>query len=251
MKEITKWLVIGVLGSLAFILLLVGLVIWKFTPVVKIDSKTGQVQILGGLIELHDENAALIEKQISEELKNIDKISPGKLWLEEKLKDSKKIDSMQIQGQHINEAFRAATKDIFGLRVDFESAKLKFETSTDKNYSWRCSSKNAGDIEMKEQNNFIYISLNKLEDANCIIRIVKSARAVASGANADLDLYKAEFHFLANLANAVLSIDEKAATDYNYHVQLINGMQPNLPSSKKEKAYKIEANISNGMIRLK
>ena len=38
-RYMIKWIVIGFLGTLALLTLLVGIVIWRFTPVIKVDEK--------------------------------------------------------------------------------------------------------------------------------------------------------------------------------------------------------------------
>ncbi len=52
LSPIIKWLVFGFVATVAMCLLFVGMLIWKFSPLVKLDEGSGQVTILNGAIHL-------------------------------------------------------------------------------------------------------------------------------------------------------------------------------------------------------
>lgn len=51
-SEKIKWIVIGFLGSFAIFAGLIGLMIFLFTPLLKIDESTGSVQLFGGAFDI-------------------------------------------------------------------------------------------------------------------------------------------------------------------------------------------------------
>ena len=56
-----KWLVIGFLGFISIIVIVISLLIWRFTPLISVDEVNNRVSIGGGLIQIHDtdiDNAA-------------------------------------------------------------------------------------------------------------------------------------------------------------------------------------------------
>lgn len=47
-----KWSVVGILGMLAIGAVLIGVLAYNFSPIIKVDEKQGIVQLLGGLIDI-------------------------------------------------------------------------------------------------------------------------------------------------------------------------------------------------------
>lgn len=54
--SVLKWVVIGGLGVLGFLIILVVSMMFLFTPLLKVDEKTGRVQIFGGLVDIQAKN---------------------------------------------------------------------------------------------------------------------------------------------------------------------------------------------------
>lgn len=48
-----KWMAYGVAGFVAFCFIVIAILVWNFTPIIKVDEKEGRVQILGGLIDVN------------------------------------------------------------------------------------------------------------------------------------------------------------------------------------------------------
>lgn len=59
-----KWLVIGFLGFIAIIVIVVSLIIWRFTPLISVDEVNNRVSIGGGLIQIRDTDADNAAKSI-------------------------------------------------------------------------------------------------------------------------------------------------------------------------------------------
>jgi hypothetical protein len=84
-----KWLTIGFLGTFAIVTFAVVLILYKFTPLVKVDENKGTVQILGGLIDISDDEirAEKVSATKDIDLKIIKKIkirfSNGKMSLKQ------------------------------------------------------------------------------------------------------------------------------------------------------------------------
>lgn len=49
-----KWLVIGFLGFITLIVIVVSLLIWRFTPLISVDEEHNRVSLGGGLIQIHE-----------------------------------------------------------------------------------------------------------------------------------------------------------------------------------------------------
>lgn len=50
--HIVKWIVIGALGTMAIFVLFIGILIYTFTPLIKIDEGTGRVSLFGGTVDV-------------------------------------------------------------------------------------------------------------------------------------------------------------------------------------------------------
>ena len=54
-NSIFKWSVIGILGVVAIGAVLIGVLAYNFSPLLKVDEENGVVQILGGLIDIKED----------------------------------------------------------------------------------------------------------------------------------------------------------------------------------------------------
>lgn len=73
-----KWLVIGFLGFMGIIVIVVSLLIWRFTPLISVDEANNRVSIGGGLIQIHDTDMNNAAKKM------MNSISPEKTKTNEK-----------------------------------------------------------------------------------------------------------------------------------------------------------------------
>lgn len=48
----TKWIVIGFLGTFGLTIFFILSLLWKFSPIIKVDNETGHVEMLGGTIDV-------------------------------------------------------------------------------------------------------------------------------------------------------------------------------------------------------
>jgi hypothetical protein len=53
---VLKWLVIGLLGTFTFFVAVIAVLLFSFTPLIKVDESTGRVQLLGGAIDVQAKN---------------------------------------------------------------------------------------------------------------------------------------------------------------------------------------------------
>ena len=59
-----KWLVIGFLSFISIVVIIVSLLIWRFTPLISVDEANDRVSIGGGLIQIRDTDTNQATKQM-------------------------------------------------------------------------------------------------------------------------------------------------------------------------------------------
>ncbi len=105
-----KWLTIMTLGSMATFLILIGTLVYKFTPLMKVEDQ--RVILLGGLIDVNG--------------------TSGKIKL---------FDQYQFVENRFTNQFDGAfelTPDMNEIVVNFDSGIINFKTSKSKRASWNC-----------------------------------------------------------------------------------------------------------------
>jgi hypothetical protein len=50
--HVIKWIIIGALGTMTFILMLICVLFYIFTPLIKIDETTGRIKLFGGTVDV-------------------------------------------------------------------------------------------------------------------------------------------------------------------------------------------------------
>jgi hypothetical protein len=213
LNPILKWLTIGFLGTITLIVLSFFLVLWKFTPIVKVDEKNGHVQILGGLIDINDSD--------------------------EKLNNAKELSGdIKITEQNKNDIF-----------FDFGNALVDFENNEVSNaIRYECKLDHEGKINVTE-NNKIYFDFKNTDGVKCNIYVPEKLNFKVNATNGKFTFDEMENSLNADIANGLVSFYPKSTAQYFYEMSVKNGTIADFKNATdKAKAYAIKINITNGSI---
>jgi len=217
-----KWLTIGFLGTLGIFFLFVTILIWKFTPIIKIDGANERISILGGLIDIDGNDGKF----------NVD----GKINIEGKKRSFK--GSKDIAGSSIKI-----------VKVTFLNANLKIYSSKSNQLTWDCKlseekeSKNVSEIGEE----FI-LSFNNTKTAKCDVYVPATVSLKLEGGNGKIDFEKISFAVDANVVNGDISFTPEAAQKYKFETEIVNGSVNGLNSSPVKDALLIKIKIINGKV---
>jgi len=221
--SIVKWLIIGVLGTFFLTVLSIGVVLWRFTPIVKINPENGRVLLLGGLIDVTEDFT------IHASSKTI------KIGTEEhrKFEGSKKIE---------------ISKNAI-IKIPFSNGKLDISNAENELVSWDCKiSGSTENPKVKTVDHLTTLDLSTTNGVKCDITVPKNIKLEIAGSNGKLHFEKPHYNLDVNLANGKVDLEPDDTQLYRYDIKVVNGVVDKFESSIDATAFIIKVSLVNGVI---
>lgn len=221
-----KWFSIMFLGSVGLLMATILVVIWKFTPLFKVDEKSQRIIILGGLIDVNGISG---------------KIKVG--------------DQYQfIQNKYTNQfdgALDVPKNEFDELVINFKSGSIDLKTNFNRKLSWDCKlEKPPGQDFININNDIIEIDLEKTGGSSCILEVPTDLKLTLDGEDAQVSLIEPEYDTYIDIDNGNVSVSPNPEVEYTYDLRVKNGTAPKGNSSIKQDAYEIKVYVENGIISL-
>lgn len=214
-----KWLTIGFLGTFTIFMLTVLALIWKFSPLLKIDEENGRVVLLGGLIDIDEKKGTLsigsTKMLHDQDLKVLEGTKP--------IKDEK-------------------------IEIKFGNGKVETSPSIDDQLHWKC--KYSGSIDnggLYEEKKLLRLDLTKSPGVKCEIQLPKAPVEI-DGANGKVRIVHTQAQMKVKLLNGKVEVMPHPNVNYRYKTEVTNGSMENLESSTAKDAIPVEITIGNGKI---
>ena len=157
---IVKWLIIGFLGTLSICVFFVLIIIWKFTPIIKVDEEKGRVIILGGLIDVNEKAGH---------------VKVGSISVNDDSEDEQISGSVDID-------IKKAPK----IEVLFANGKMGFENSHNNQLVWKCHGANSENV-MENEKGLTRLNFKKVANVKCAVDIPKGIYLIVDGGNGKTD----------------------------------------------------------------
>lgn len=223
-SPIVKWLTLGFLGTLGILTIAFFALIWRFTPLIKVDEKSGRVIILGGLIDVDEKEGKVriggTHIQHDGESKIFDGSSPI---------DPAKFDL---------------------IRIPFSNGKMDVTPSADGQLHWRCKVHGGlNSAYVSKEKKVFTLGLENTEGAKCDIQLPSSIAAKIEGANGTLDLERPQASLEVKLSNGKIKLTPDSKKKYRYETQVVNGHVEGFDSSDDKNAILIKLAVTNGYIK--
>lgn len=223
-SPIVKWLTIGFLGTVAIVALLIGGLIWKFTPLLKVDEKAGRVVLLGGLIDISENEGLLHIGGTTIHSDDHAQVFEGSTTI-----DASKFDS---------------------IAVSFSNAKIETTSAHGSEFRWKCKfsgGKDAATITAEKR--VFEMNLLKTSGAKCELQLPEKIPAKLSGANGKIEIAKPHAAIEAKLDNGLIGFTADSERHYRYDVKVSTGMSDAFESSNAKDAIDIKLHLTNGKIK--
>lgn len=221
---ILKWLSITFVGSIAVFFIFVVVIVWKFTPIFKIDEKTQRVIILGGLVDINGTSGKV-------------KIADQYHFVDNKFLN-------QFDG-----AIDFPRDEYDELVVNFKSGILNFKPSIDNKLSWNCKMETAPTNDfLNRTKDIIEIDLEDFEGVSCDIQVPSNIKLTVDGKDAKVTITDADFHSYVEIANGQVYFNPNPELEYTYDFKVINGTASPAVNSKSPQAYETRISVENGQI---
>jgi hypothetical protein len=217
-----RFLIKAFLVMLSIFIIFISFLIWKFTPLMKIDEKNNRVIILGGLIDI----------------------------------DAKAGKFKIMQDYHFTEAqykndFQASIPldpNMKSIAIDFSSGLFTIKTAKDNLLNIDCKLSTPPHVDMIDQTvDQIKISFKDI-NGSCEVEIPKDLELTIEAETAHITLVNPEFHTDLNLNTGNIDLDINPEIKYQYNLKVKNGNYPRHLSSKNNSGYKMNLKLGTGNI---
>ncbi len=217
---ILKWMTVGFLGTVGMVMLFVLILLWKFTPLIKVDEQNDRVIILGGLIDVNGSE------------------------------DSVKVGSIHVSDRH-NSGFNGSMpldpSQIKSLEIAFSHAKIDLGNSNEKQLIWDCVGIKSDNFITKK-NTTIRVSLSESHQAKCTLKIPAAANVSVIGNNGKLYVEKPHFNMTVRMDNGKVNLSPDSEKKYKFSNSVVHGKMDDFDSSDAKGAINISVSIENGKI---
>ena len=217
--SIIKWITIGLLGTFGIMAIVFVILIWKFTPVIKVDQERGRVQILGGLVDVPHEDMGRIDYRSNEDKNNF----------------SGEEDLYQSNIKRVDVVFSNGKFDI----INNEENKFRFECKIKGNHS---------DIKQSKSKDLLVLNLSNVSGSYCKLELPPKIRFVMKGKNGRVRLIELRNHISINIWNGNIDFSQDPNSQYKYQTSIANGSVDDFLSSDSEEAFNVEFSLVNGRI---
>jgi hypothetical protein len=223
-SPIVKWIVIGFITTFALFVLLVSVLIFKFTPLVKVDEKSHHVSVLGGLFQVDGDGKMSVSEMGNWNFGKASRSFDGTFALQ--------------KGKE--------------FLTDFSNGKLDIQNSETLAVVWHC--KTTDDKTPIPQATTTAtggaLALDSLPGVSCTILVPEGAHFILKGSNGKVDFDDPAFDVKADLSNGKVSFTPDSTQTYKYDVQVKNGRADEFHSSDRADAHAVSIHLINGMISL-
>ncbi|MBI2519058.1 MAG: hypothetical protein HYV97_01515 [Bdellovibrio sp.] len=221
-SPMVKWLTIGFLGTLGMILLFLIILVWKFSPIIKVDEKNDRVTILGGLIDVNG---------------NAGTVRVGETFSEND--DAEIFDGAKdLAGTNLNSIYMA-----------FRNGKLNVFPAVDTQLRWSCKARGEKDKSfLLDEGNKIILNFAEKSDVKCDLHIPAGVTFVVEGTNGKLNFEYPHFRIDVRLTNGDITFIPAKDKKYKFDTNIVNGKIGGLDSSSAEDALLVKFSLTNGNI---
>lgn len=227
---VVKWLTIGFLGTAGICALFCLVVLWKFTPLIKVDEKAGKVVMLGGVIDIDSES--------------MKKEALGKNY---KLKLS-----LEGNGAHLTKGEMSLNaNESNSLKVLLSSGAVKLSSSMSNLYSWTCKAdqnKGSDMYKPKLKDKQYVVDLTSLNAIECKFDVPKEMLTILEGDNGIVAIDEPLGAVSLKLENGTVDVSYDDSKQYFVEAKVKNGGVDTFESSNDPKAIHLKLDVKNGYI---
>lgn len=223
-SPIVKWLTIGFLGTFGISVILIFGLIWRFTPLLRVDQNTGRVTILGGLIDVDDTEGSV------------------------------QVGGMNFSANEVNQTFTGkediVKQGIREMQIQFSNTKMEISSSSNSQIYWKCKYQGAaGAATSSLKNGILALNLENLAGSKCDIQLPEKIATKIRGSNGKLEIHRPKSNLDIALDNGKIALEPDENHAYHYDLTVRNGSADSFESSSKVDATRINIALVNGLIK--
>lgn len=210
----------------AIFLIFTLFLVWKFSPILKIDEESNRVIILGGLIDIDGQ--------------------AGRIKL---------VDQVQFVNNSYNDDLEITipmNQDKDEILVEFNSGLFNIESSLSNDFQLTCKVSKAPETNIiSNDHSTIIVDMKNFKGSNCKLLIPPTKKISMDGKEASINIIKPEFHSYIDINNGNIAFEPQNEQDYKFQLKIENGFTGNFESSDSPEAYEVNIEIENGSMTSK
>jgi hypothetical protein len=211
----------AVMTLLSFIFF--GVLIWKFTPLIKIDEENNRVVLLGGVIDIDGK--------------------AGKFKIFDNYHFSNESFSNDLQANIVLD------QDKDEIIVAFNAGSFVLSNSESNEFTLDCKLAEPVEENMIQQfEDHAKINMQSISGVTCSLGVPEDKRITLEGKQGSVTVKNAEFNLYIELESGKVSITPEEEIDYNYNLNVKNGYVGEFESSENEEGYEVQINIDQGAV---
>lgn len=228
-----KFSLIGYIFKFSAVMMLIlfsfiGFLIWKFTPIIKIDEEANRVIILGGLIDIDGKS--------------------GKL---------KVFDDYHFSHEGFSNDFQASInldEKQDEIIINFNSGSFNLTTSNSDQFSVDCKlATQPLPQTISQSDDTLTLDFSKIEGLNCSLEVPTDKKVTIEGNYASITAISPEYNLYIEVKNGKVYLTPEEEIDYNYSLNIENADNVNnyigeFQSSGNEESFEIRINLKDGAI---
>jgi hypothetical protein len=221
---VLKWLLISFLVLTLALAAGVGILVWKFSPLIRVDEAERKVVALGGLIEIDGK--------------------AGKI----------KLGSKVLQGPPTTEftgSAKIAQPSTHRLRLQFTNGHVALSPSADAELRWTCQlpqQQPGRKPKVDPGKHLLLINLEDVQGARCTLTVPAQVAVSIAGVNGGVQVSRPTGPLEIEMANGQVTFSPEPGRDYVFDVEIKNGMAHNLKSSSGPRAIPVKIRMANGIV---
>ncbi len=204
--------------------ILIGVLIWKFTPILKIDEEKNKVVILGGLIDIDGK--------------------AGRVTVFD--------ETHYTQDRYTNDLKANFTLDPQRdeIMVKFNSGQFTLANAQGQELSLNCrlSSPAVDNMINNSQRDLVEIDFSKIDGATCKLLIPEDKKLTLIGEHSAINILNPEFNLYIELESGAVSFTPALEREYRYSMEVEDGYIGDFNSSDSDDAFEVRINIGKGSI---
>tara|TARA_B100001971_G_scaffold215182_1_gene259061 strand:+ start:6009 stop:6932 length:924 start_codon:yes stop_codon:yes gene_type:complete len=217
-----KYFTIIFLGSILIFSISIGILVWRFTPVIKIDEENQRFMLFGGLVDINGKS--------------------GKVKFFDQYKFVENKYTNEFEGTYTMQD----TQD--EILINFNAGKMDLINSPDRNIKWLCKLEQAPTQDIVSlKNDSIKLKLDDFGNGSCVIEVPMNAKVQLDGLEGEVTIKEPEYDIFVDMENGAINFIHAPNVEYQYSLRLQNGPKARFPdNSNNPNAYEIQLELENG-----
>ncbi|MBY0515299.1 MAG: hypothetical protein K2P81_00215 [Bacteriovoracaceae bacterium] len=212
-------------GLIAFFLIL-GVLWWKFTPILSV--KEDRVQVLGGLID--------IDGQLGQF----------------KVGDSYEFSDSQFKNV-FEGSYEIPPEQVEDVVIEFDRGQLEVSYTQESRLVWTCKvSAEPSDGFIRQEKEVVTMNLKSVGGTDCSIKVPAKFKYTINGDAGKVDIIAPANDTFVQLGNGMVVIAADSELSYRFDLKVGQGIvDPSFKSLSKEDGIELKVELGNGSIQKK